>query len=126
MKAFECRICGECCFGEGGIFVGEEEAERIAVFLGVTSSEFTSQFCEERNGRLYIRTGEDGFCLYYDKEKSCLIHPVKPDRCSLWPFFPANVHDKDAWELAKEACPGINPDCPYEEFVRQAEKNQKP
>jgi Fe-S-cluster containining protein len=126
MKAFECRICGECCFGEGGIFVEEEEAERIAAFLDVAPGEFTSQFCEERNGRLYIRTGEDGFCLYYDKEKSCLIHPVKPDRCCLWPFFPANVHDKDAWELAKEACPGINPDCSYEEFVRQAPKNRKP
>jgi len=126
MKAFECRICGECCFGEGGIFVEEEEVERIAAFLGVTPSEFKSRFCEKRNGRLYIRTGQDGFCLYYDKEKSCLIHPVKPDRCSLWPFFPAMIHDKEAWELAKEACQGINPDCSYEEFVQQAPKNRKP
>ena len=124
MKAFECRICGQCCFGEGGIFVREEEVDRIAAFLGITPVDFTTQFCEERNGRVYIRAGEDGFCLYYDKEKSCLIHPVKPDRCALWPFFPANVHDKDAWELAKEACPGINPDCSHEEFVREA-KNLK-
>lgn len=126
MKAFECLICGECCFGEGGIFVEEEEKIRIADFLGVSVDEFLSGFCEERNGRIYIRTGQDGFCLYYDQKKSCLIHPVKPDRCSLWPFFPAIVNDKDNWELAKEACPGINPYCPYDEFVRQAHRNQKP
>ena len=126
MEAFICHTCGECCFGEGGVFVGEEEKRRIADFLDIPADKFVSQFCEERNGRLYIRTGKDGFCLYYDKEKSCLIHPVKPDRCSLWPFFPAIVNDKENWELAKEACPGINPDCSYEEFVRQAYENRKP
>lgn len=122
MKAFECRTCGECCYGEGGIFVGEEETQRIADFLEMTWEDFVSRCCEERHDRLYIRTGQDGFCLYYDKGKGCLIHPVKPDRCSLWPFFTAIVSDRDNWELAKEACAGINPDCPFEEFVRQARK----
>lgn len=122
MKAFECLTCGECCFGEGGIVVREEEVERIAAFLGLPPDEFASQCCEERNGKFYIRSGENGFCLYYDAEKSCLIHPAKPDRCSLWPFFPAIVDNKDNWELAKDACPGINPHCTFEEFVRQARK----
>ena len=126
MKAFECRTCGECCFGEGGIVVGKEERQRISDFLGISVDEFSRQFCEERNGRLYIQVGQDGFCLYYDREKSCLIHPVKPDRCILWPFFPAIVNDRENWEQAKEACPGINPDCSYEEFVRQATKHKKP
>jgi hypothetical protein len=29
---------------------------------------------------------------------------------------------KDAynWEMAKDACPGINPNCSFEEFVRQS------
>ena len=122
MKAFECQTCGECCYGEGGIFVSDDEIKRIADFTGHTPGEFVSASCEKRNGRIYIRTGDDGFCLYYSREKSCLIHPVKPDRCSLWPFFPAIVADQDNWELAKEACPGINPNCPFEEFVRQAGK----
>ena len=31
------------------------------------------------------------------------------------------MNDAYNWDLAKEACPGINPDCPFEEFVRQAQ-----
>jgi hypothetical protein len=122
MKAFECLICGECCYGEGGIFLEEEEIKRIASFLGITQEVFVSQSCEERHGRIYVKTGPDGFCIYYDMDRGCLIHPVKPERCSLWPFYPAIISDKENWEQAKDACPGINPYCPFEEFVRQSKK----
>ncbi len=122
MKAFECLQCGECCYGEGGIYMDDEEIEKIARFLEMTPEAFISQSCERNNGRIHIKTGPDNFCLYYDAEKSCLIHPVNPKPCSLWPFYPAIVNDKDNWELAKDACPGINPHCPFEEFVRQSRK----
>jgi Fe-S-cluster containining protein len=122
MEAFKCLTCGECCYGEGGIFLEEGEVERISDFLKLTAEVFISTACEGRHGKLYLRTGTDGFCIYFDSKESCLIHPVKPLRCSLWPFFPAIVNDKDNWELAKEACPGINPDGSFEEFVSQAKK----
>jgi Fe-S-cluster containining protein len=124
MQAFQCRTCGDCCYGEGGISVEAEEIQRISHFLGINSEDFISRFCEERHGRLYVKTGPDNFCIFYDKEKSCLIHPVKPDRCSLWPFYPAIVNDRENWELAKDACPGINPECSFEAFVRQAKKDK--
>ena len=72
--------------------------------------------------RVYLGTGPDGFCVFFDQEKACLIHTVKPDICSLWPFYPANVKDEETWELAKDACPGINPECSFEEFVRQSKE----
>jgi hypothetical protein len=40
----------------------------------------------------------------------------------LWPFYPALLKDKDNWEMAKGACPGISPYCSFEEFVRQSEQ----
>ncbi len=98
------------------------EIGRIADFLGQTPETFIRGSCEKRHGRLYIRTGANGYCLYYHAEKGCLIHPVKPARCVQWPFFAAIVNDKDNWELAKAACPGINPRCSFEEFVAQAKK----
>ena len=122
MKAFECLKCGDCCYGEGGIFMDDEEIEKISRFLEMTPEAFISQSCEERNGRIYIKTGPDNFCMYYDKERSCLIHPVNPKQCSLWPFYPAIANDKENWEMAKDACPGINPHCPFEEFARQSSK----
>jgi Fe-S-cluster containining protein len=121
-KAFECKICGYCCYGEGGILLQPEDVKAISRFLKIKNEDFVSQYCEKRNGRLYIRTGETDFCIFYDKEKKCLVHPVKPKPCSLWPFFEANVRDKDNWELAKDACPGINPDCSFEDFVKQSKK----
>ncbi len=120
MKAFECLICGECCYGEGGIFVQKEEIKQIAKILEMNEASVVAEFCLEKGSRFFIKTGPDKSCIFYDKEKSCLIHSVKPHLCSLWPFYPAIVKDADNWEMAKEACPGINPDCSFEEFINQS------
>jgi Fe-S-cluster containining protein len=130
MKAFECTKCGTCCYGKGGIFVRGDEIERIADFLGIDSVSFVSRFCDEKNGRLSIKSGEDGYCVFYNKEIQCTIHPVNPMPCSSWPFYDALLKDPDNWEAAKEACPGINPNCSFEDFLRQAKEessaHQKP
>jgi hypothetical protein len=120
MTVFECRLCGECCYGEGGISVAEEEVARIAGFLGRPADRFLDLFCETRNGRLCLKTGPDNWCIFFDKEAMCLIHPVKPARCARWPFFEAIVGDEDNLDLAKGACPGIRRDCTHGEFVREA------
>jgi hypothetical protein len=123
MKAFQCKQCGICCYGEGGIHLNGAELKAAAAFLGMPEESFIHRFCEKRNGKPSIKTGPDGYCIFYDHQKKCLIHPVKPRPCSLWPFYPALLKDRGNWDLVKDACPGINPDCPYEEFVKQAEKN---
>ena len=120
MKAFECKMCGDCCYGEGGIFLEKEEEDGISKFLGISTADFLSRFCEERNGRIYVKIGEDNFCIFYEKGKGCAIHPVKPARCSLWPYYNANVNDEETWEMAKLACRGIDRECSFEEFVRQS------
>ena len=115
-------MCGTCCHGEGGIFVDRKEIKRIAAFLELTPKAFTDQYCLEKRGRFSIKSGSDGFCIFFDQEKQCLVHPVKPAICSLWPFYPAILHDRENWELAQDACPGINPDCSHEEFVRASKE----
>jgi Fe-S-cluster containining protein len=122
MKAFECKQCGTCCYGEGGVPVESGEIERIACFLALTPDSFIQQYCQEKHGRLYIVSGADGFCVFYDPGKRCRIHAVKPGPCSLWPFYPALLKEKENWEMAKDACPGINGDCSFEDFVRQSKE----
>ena len=122
MKAFDCKMCGACCYGEGGIIVRQEELKKIARFLGIGVDTMVREYCETRHGRLYIRCGPDRYCIFFDREKQCLIHPVKPAPCTSWPFYTALLNDRENWEMAKTACPGINPDCSHEEFVAQAEK----
>ncbi len=119
-KAFSCRMCGQCCRGEGGITIDPEELDRIASYLGVPSETFRRDFCTERNGSVSIAAGEDGFCLLYRNGKGCAIHPVKPARCALWPFYAALLRDPAAWREAMDACPGINPEASFEAFLKQA------
>ena len=114
-------MCGDCCYGEGGIFLEEGEKERISRFLGIRTPDFLARFCEERNGRTYVTTGEDNFCIFYVKGSGCRIHPVKPARCALWPYYPANVNDKETWEAAKWACRGLSRECSFEDFVRESQ-----
>ncbi|MBW2137341.1 MAG: YkgJ family cysteine cluster protein [Deltaproteobacteria bacterium] len=121
-KAFDCKRCGTCCYGEGGIFLDPEERDTIAAFLRITPRELQARYCEQRNGRLSVKTGRDNYCIFYHREKQCLIHEVKPGVCSLWPFYPALLKDPDAWLLAQDACPGINSRVSHEEFKRQSPK----
>jgi len=122
MKAFECKKCGTCCYGKGGITLESREVKEISVFLQISRESFLRRYCEKRNGKLSIRAGTDGYCLFFRKEKQCLIHPVKPRPCSLWPFYPALLKDRANWEMAKEACPGINTEGSFEDFVRESEE----
>jgi Fe-S-cluster containining protein len=122
MKAFDCKMCGECCYGEGGIFMEENEQKRIAEHLGLEFGDFLAQYTVELNGRTYAAVGPDNFCIFFRKEKGCTIHTVKPDRCELWPYFPANVADPETWDLAKVACRGINRECSFEDFVKSSPK----
>ncbi|MBN2123034.1 MAG: YkgJ family cysteine cluster protein [Deltaproteobacteria bacterium] len=125
MKAFVCKMCGTCCYGEGGIRLEDREIKAISRFLEITAEEFAARYCETRNSRLYIKTGKDNYCIFYDHAKQCLIHPVHPLPCKQWPFYAALLRDRETWRQAQEACPGINPDCPHEEFVRQAPEPSK-
>lgn len=97
-----------------------EEQKRIAAYLEIKADDFLSRFCEKRNGIIYVRAGEDNFCIFYRKGKGCAVHPVKPHRCSLWPYYNANVNDEETWDLAKLACRGINRECSFQEFVNQS------
>ncbi len=112
-------MCGRCCYGEGGITVDGEEIERIASFLGMAPEDFRTTCCETRYGGLSIRSDEEGKCLFFEPGRACRIHPVKPRRCALWPFYPALLKDPAAWSEAMDACPGINRSCSHEAFVRQ-------
>ena len=120
MKAFECKKCGTCCYGKGGILLTGQDIEDISVFLGISPKTFEERHCETRNRKAYIRSGPDGFCVFFERRRLCLIHPVKPRPCRLWPFYPALLKDKANWRAAMDACPGINPDASHEDFVKES------
>lgn len=117
---FECQHCGECCRGQGGIILTESEIMTLAAFLKITAEEFRRHYVEPSALGPSLRTGADGVCIL-NQDGLCRVHPVKPRICRTWPFLPAILADPEELALAKDACPGIDPDCTWEEFVQAGE-----
>jgi Fe-S-cluster containining protein len=116
---FQCRQCGDCCVGRGGILVKPDEVEAMAALLALPETEFCRRFVEASAlGPRLIAA--DGVCVFLMAGGLCRVHPVKPFICRQWPFLPAILMDPDELEHAKGACPGINPACSHEDFVEAA------
>ncbi len=117
--AFDCKMCGHCCLGEGGIVVSPKDLVRIADHLNLTGDEFAERHGVRKGDKLFIRVGEDGYCTFFVTGKGCGVHIAKPDICRAWPYFRGNVVDPDSLELAKDFCPGIRSDVSHAEFAKQ-------
>jgi Fe-S-cluster containining protein len=119
IPVFDCRMCGHCCQGQGGIVASAPELERLAAFMGLSVEEFRDRYTQAQGKKTVLRCGEDGFCVFFDAEKACTVHPAKPDVCRAWPFFRGNLADAVSWELAQDYCPGIVAASGHAEFARQ-------
>ncbi len=117
---FDCKQCGDCCSGRGGIHVRPHEVEAMAALLSMTVDDFTAAYVERSVTGPRLTVAENGFCVFLLEGNFCRVHPVKPFICRQWPFLPALLVNADELEHAKGACPGINPDCTHEEFVAEA------
>lgn len=118
-NAFDCKMCGHCCLGEGGIIVSPKDLLRLCEHMNMSPDEFSAKYCEQRNGKLRLQVGTDDYCLFFIQGKGCGVHAAKPDICRAWPFFRGNVIDASSLALAKGYCPGIREDVAHEEFARQ-------
>lgn len=100
--------------------MNKAERKNIAAFLGISVESFEETRCETINHKTYVRSGPDAYCVFFHKERLCLIHPVKPNPCRLWPFYPALLKHEGSWKEAMGACPGINPEASHEDFVKES------
>ena len=117
--AFDCRMCGHCCEGKGGIIVSTSDLQRLCDFLRMPADAVIAAYGEQAGDKLKIRCGEDGYCIFFRQGKGCIVHEGKPSICKAWPFFRGNIEDPESLALAKDFCPGINPDISHEDFARE-------
>lgn len=97
--------------------LSDRDLARLATFLNCSPQEVIDKYGEYSNGKLKIRTGKDGYCVFYDSASSCSVHEGKPDICRAWPFFRGNLLDQFSLEMARDFCPGINRKISFESFV---------
>ena len=117
-EVFICQKCGHCCEGKGGIALSDKDLARLANFFESTVELVIEKYAEMSNGKLKIRSGEDGYCVFFREGIGCGAHIAKPDICRAWPFFRGNLEDPASLDLARDFCPGILRDASFEEFGR--------
>ncbi len=117
-EVFDCRMCGHCCEGKGGIIVSPMDLERLCLHFSMDEEQFKAKYGEMNNGKLNVRTGNDGFCIFFEQGSGCSVHEAKPNICRAWPYFRGNMVDSQSLYLAKNFCPGINQDVLHEDFVQ--------
>lgn len=116
---FDCRMCGHCCQGQGGIIASASEQKRLADYLGISVEELRATYTVSQGVKTVLKSREDGFCVFFDPEKACTVHPAKPDVCRAWPFFRGNLVDDTSWELAQDYCPGIRKESGHAAFQKE-------
>ncbi|MBS3758049.1 MAG: YkgJ family cysteine cluster protein [Desulfobacterales bacterium] len=111
---FECRQCGNCCYGFGGTRLSGRDVSNIADYLDISPRELIANYCQYAGKTLQLTQRKDGYCIFWDQ--LCTIHPVKPRMCKAWPFIESVLIDPYNWQIMAEICAGINPDVPAEQL----------
>ncbi|MEM9083706.1 MAG: YkgJ family cysteine cluster protein [Planctomycetota bacterium] len=114
---FECTQCGACCTGPTGfVRYSDSEAEGMAKRLGITVSEFSDRYTmmtPAGRSLAEVRT-EHGFdCIFLDRETHpgkavCSLYEDRPTQCRTFPWWPANIASKRAWNALAKGCEGVN------------------
>lgn len=107
-EIFTCRMCGDCCRGYGGTFVGPEDIQAIAAYLGVDAGGFVETYCQLSGNRPVLAQADNGYCIFWDRK--CTIHPVKPRMCRQWPYLRSILADVGNWHAMAASCPGMRTD----------------
>jgi len=116
---FQCRRCGHCCHGQGGIVVSPRDLKRLCRHLGMDAATFLAKHTEKRGGKPMLLTGPDGWCEFFRHDQGCIIHPARPDICRAWPYFRGNLVDEISFLMAREDCPGIAAHATHAAFARE-------
>ncbi len=83
------------------IYLTEKDINRICRRTKLDPEDFVDTLYEDKKGSVRVedsgrkvvldmpvmKTKEDGTCVFYDGEKGCTIHPLRPIACRLFPFL---------------------------------------
>jgi len=115
---FECKLCGECCNGFGGTYVTEQDILKISSYINANPETFIKTHCDMSGLRPVLTQSATGSCIFFDPDKQCTIHPVKPYMCRAWPYIKTIIKNPENWNAMAGSCPGMKKDVPLEDLIR--------
>ena len=107
---FQCLECGACCKGFGGTYISGNDIEKISKYIDISPEIFLKRYCVESGSKYVLIQGKDDNCIFYNKDKQCTIHPVKPYMCRAWPFIKTIISNPENWNAMAGSCPGMTKD----------------
>lgn len=105
---FACTRCGNCCRGEGYVWVDADAISGIADHLAMPTETFTREFVRRVGDRFSLVDKPNLDCVFWDSQEGCQIYPVRPTQCGTFPFWKDHLQTRGAWEAASSECPGMN------------------
>ncbi|HCY85309.1 MAG TPA: YkgJ family cysteine cluster protein [Desulfobacteraceae bacterium] len=115
---FECRLCGQCCNGFGGTYITRSDIENIAAFIKADPATFVETYCDMSGSRPVLTLNHEGTCIFFDPDKQCTIHPVKPYMCRAWPYIKTIIKNPENWDIMANSCPGMRKGIPGKDLQR--------
>ena len=109
---FECQRCSNCCRHEPGfVFLSYNDLMRLETAMGLSRTEFVSQYCRgvyiHGTYRLSLIEKENYDCIFWTAE-GCLVYRDRPLQCRSYPFWPEYLESRHNWDALQSACPGVN------------------
>ncbi len=115
---FSCTSCGECCQGDGYVWVGREEIDALAEFLNLDPEVVGRRYLRRIGNRLALVDRDQAYCVFWDD--GCRVYEARPRQCRTFPFWSENLATPRAWESVTTTCPGsgVGRLYPAEEIVQ--------
>lgn len=89
---FSCKACGKCCKNRHDIILTPYDVYRLARYLGRTTTEIISRYCEIYEGEKthlpvvrVLPQPPDNRCPFL-RNKKCSVHTAKPVLCRVYPL----------------------------------------
>jgi Fe-S-cluster containining protein len=78
---YDCCRCHNCCEAYS-VELSDEDAGRIAVFLGLGKEAFVQKYAQNTDAGYEINPP----CPFLERDGKCRIQPCKPDECRGYPY----------------------------------------
>src|SRR5690554_5747714 len=104
---FECVACGQCCSRPGYVTFSPEEFDAVATFLEMSPDALIAAYDLEVDEQGFIAFVSEHAPCPFLKDSLCSVHPVKPEQCRTYPFWPELLTDLGTWQAEAKHCPGI-------------------
>ena len=104
---FRCTRCGNCCRGDGNVWVSDAEIGALATRLGLSDSDLRSGYTRRSGRGIVLAQKRNQDCIFFDGSSGCEVYADRPRQCRTYPFWRGIVHSRDDWDDESRCCPGI-------------------